>query len=145
MEPTNLRRQLDTLPPSHRALLDACAALALGLGATPYLVGGAVRDLLLGRPTLDLDLVVAGDALAVAREARARLGGDLTLHEAFGTATLVLHDGSAIDLITARREQYPAPGALPVVAPGTLDDDLRRRDFALNALAVALARATSAR
>lgn len=139
MEPTNLRQSLGTLPAAHRALLDACAGLALEQGMQPYLVGGAVRDLLLGRPTLDLDLVVVGDALTLARAAHNLLGGDLTLHEAFGTATLTLADGSAIDLITARREHYPTPGALPVVAPGTLDDDLRRRDFTLNALAVALA------
>jgi tRNA nucleotidyltransferase (CCA-adding enzyme) len=136
--PTDLRQRLTTLPPAHRDLLDRCAALALARDAAPYLVGGAVRDLTLNRPTHDLDLVVVGDAQAVARDAHALLGGDLTLHDAFGTATLALPDGRAIDLITARREHYPAPGALPVVTPGTLDDDLRRRDFTLNALAVSL-------
>ena len=137
--PTNPRAHLATLPPDHRALLDRCAALALAQGAQPYLVGGAVRDLLLGRPTVDLDMVVVGDALLAARAAHAQLGGELVLHEAFGTATLTLPDGRSIDLITARHEHYPAPGALPVVTPGTLDDDLRRRDFTINALAVSLA------
>ena len=135
----NLRAQLATLPAAAHTLLTRCAAAAREQGTTPYLVGGAVRDFLLGRPTLDLDLVVVGDALAVARTAQAQLGGDLTLHEAFGTATLALPDGLAIDLITARRETYPFPGALPLVIPATLDEDLRRRDFAINALAVALA------
>ncbi len=135
----NLRTQLDSLPAAAHALLTRCAALALDHGTRPYLVGGAVRDLLLGRPTHDLDMVIVGDALAVARTAQAQLGGDLTLHEAFGTATLTLPGGLAIDLITARRETYPYPGALPLVTPSDLDADLRRRDFTINALAVALA------
>lgn len=139
MESTNLRAQLATLPADHRDLLGRCVAIALDLGSAPYLVGGAVRDLLLGRPTHDLDLVLVGDALSVAREAHARLGGELVLHEGFGTATLTPPHARAIDLITARHERYPVPGALPVVAPGTLDDDLRRRDFTINALAVSLA------
>lgn len=138
MESINLRDQLSQLPPIRRDLLDRCAALARDLGAPPYLVGGTVRDLILGRRTLDLDLVVVGDVLAVARAAHAALGGHLVVHAAFGTATLTLPDGPWIDLITARHEHYPAHGALPVVAPGTLDEDLRRRDFTLNALAIAL-------
>ncbi len=135
--------QLARLAPARRGLLDRAAAVALAHAAPPYLVGGGVRDLLLGRATLDLDVVVVGDALAVARALHDDLGGAararLRAHEAFGTATLTLHDGPALDLITARREQYPAPGALPLVFPGSLDDDLRRRDFTINAIALDLA------
>lgn len=90
----NLRTQLDNLPAAAHALLTRSAALAFDHGTLPYLVGGAVRDLLLCRPTHDLDMVIVGDALAVARIAQAQLGGDLTLHEAFGTATLTLQPAS---------------------------------------------------
>ncbi|MBU2008952.1 MAG: hypothetical protein KJ624_03765 [Chloroflexi bacterium] len=104
-------------------------------GLRLYLVGGAVRDLLLGRPSLDLDLVVEGDALALLPD----LGwqGRLRRFPTFGTAKLV-GEGWSLDLASARRESYPRPGALPRVGPGTLQDDLFRRDFAINALAVDL-------
>lgn len=140
---TTLADRIAHLPPPARRLLADTAALALALGAAPYLVGGSVRDLLLGRATIDLDVVVVGEAIAVARALHAALGGEararLRVHETFGTANLALHDGPALDLITARREVYPEPGALPVVAPGSLDDDLRRRDFTINAMALDLA------
>jgi tRNA nucleotidyltransferase (CCA-adding enzyme) len=102
-----------------------------------HLVGGAVRDLLLGRPAPDLDLVVVGDAPAVARTLAERLGGEVVAHGRFGTAT-VRAGGRAVDLATARRERYPRPGALPEVEPAGLEEDLRRRDFTVNALAIAL-------
>ena len=125
-----------------RALLARAAALALTRGATPALVGGSVRDLLLGRATIDLDLVVVGDAIGMARALHGALGGAdaalLRVHEAFGTATVIPQGGPPLDLITARRETYPLPGALPVITPGTLDDDLRRRDFTINAIALSL-------
>ena len=102
-----------------------------------YLVGGIVRDLLLGRSNLDLDLVVEGDAINLAQEL-ARVGkGKLTAHHRFGTAKLQWDDGS-VDLATARAETYARPGALPTVKPGTIDDDLSRRDFTINAMAVEL-------
>ena len=109
--------------------------VAWSKGLRLYLVGGAVRDLLLGRPSLDLDLVVEGDALALLPD----LGwqGRLRRFPTFGTAKL-LGEGWSLDLASARRESYPQPGALPRVGPGTLQDDLFRRDFAINALAVDL-------
>lgn len=140
---------LARLAPSARALLDRVAALALTRGAAPYLVGGSVRDLLLGRTTIDLDVVVVGDAIGVARALHEALGGAaaalLRAHEAFGTATVIPQGGPPLDLISARRETYPLPGALPIVTPGTLDDDLRRRDFTLNAIALSLAPDTRGR
>jgi tRNA nucleotidyltransferase (CCA-adding enzyme) len=98
-----------------------------------YLVGGAVRDLLLGGAPLDLDLVVEGDARAVASE----LGGELRAYDRFGTATVVL-DGFSYDIARARRETYAYPGALPDVEPAPLAEDLLRRDFTVNAIALAL-------
>ena len=104
-----------------------------------HVVGGAVRDALLGRVPRELDLVVEGDALAVARRAAARVGGTLTVHERFGTAT-VRAEGYDFDLAAARRETYPRPGALPEVELGAgIADDLARRDFSVNAMAVGLA------
>jgi tRNA nucleotidyltransferase (CCA-adding enzyme) len=104
----------------------------LGDVAGVYLVGGAVRDLLRGKVTSDLDLVVEGDAAAVA----ARLGIP-RVHDRFGTSTVVV-DGFSYDLAGARRESYARPGALPDVTPAPLEADLRRRDFSVNAIAIAL-------
>jgi len=109
--------------------------LVRGAGGDPaYLVGGAVRDLLLGRGRADVDLVVEGDAVSLAR----RLGAEVTAHERFGTAKLIL-DGHEVDVASARAESYPQPGALPVVEPAEhVEADLARRDFTINAMAVPL-------
>jgi tRNA nucleotidyltransferase (CCA-adding enzyme) len=122
--------------------LRALDRLAPVLGALPgpaYLVGGTVRDLLLGRPPrFDFDLAVVGDGERYARELAAGLGGRVTEHDRFGTAT-VHYDSAHVDVATARTESYPDPGALPQVAPATtIEDDLRRRDFTINAMAIAL-------
>ncbi len=104
-----------------------------------YLVGGFVRDLLLGQVNQDFDLVVEGDAIALARALAARYGGRVTVHKRFGTACWQTADASIhLDFASARSETYAHPGALPTVAPGTLADDLRRRDFTINALAIRL-------
>jgi tRNA nucleotidyltransferase (CCA-adding enzyme) len=100
----------------------------------PYLVGGAVRDLLLGGAPIDLDLAVDGDAASFA----ASLGGDLKVHDRFGTSTVTL-DGSTYDIARTRRETYAHPGALPDVEPAPLVEDLKRRDFTVNAIALARA------
>ena len=117
------------------------AEIVLGaVGDEPgvHVVGGAVRDVLLGRSPHELDLVVEGDAVLVAQRAARRLGGRLTVHDRFGTAT-VSSDGFAFDLAGARRERYPRPGALPEVTLGAaLREDLARRDFTVNAMAVRL-------
>jgi tRNA nucleotidyltransferase (CCA-adding enzyme) len=103
-------------------------------GARAAVVGGFVRDIWLGSAPRELDLVVEGDAAELA----AMLGGEVTAHEAFGTATAT-GPGWRVDLAMARRERYPAPGALPVVEPASIEEDLRRRDFTVNAIAVTLA------
>ena len=99
-----------------------------------WLVGGAVRDLLLGGTPFDLDLVVEGDAAALATS----LGGDARIHDRFGTSTVTL-DGFTYDIARTRRETYAQPGALPDVEPASLAEDLNRRDFTVNAIALALA------
>jgi tRNA nucleotidyltransferase (CCA-adding enzyme) len=122
-----------------RALPAAAVVLPALEGQHVHVVGGAVRDLLLGRAPHELDLVVEGDAIAVARSAAARLGGTVVIHERFGTAS-VQAGGIAFDLAGARAERYARPGALPEVRLGVpLREDLGRRDFTVNAIALRLA------
>ena len=102
-----------------------------------WLVGGGVRDLLLGADSVDLDVVVEGDGVAAARVVAERLGAELAEHDRFGTATVRAPDLS-VDFATSRRERYTAPGALPEVEPAPLDEDLARRDFTINAMAASL-------
>lgn len=125
------------LPPELLALVKLAGELAAAKGQKLYLVGGVVRDLFLGRPNLDLDLVVEGDAPALARQLAKVRGGEVVAHPRFGTATF--RQGEfCLDIVTARSETYAEPGALPVVKPGTIKDDLLRRDFSINAMAVSL-------
>lgn len=121
----------------YRALFQAVKELSAARGVAVYLVGGPVRDWLLRRPVQDLDFVVEGDAPGLARSLARRLGGRAVVHPRFGTANLWL-DAGRVDLVTARREEYPRPGALPKVTPAALADDLARRDFSINAMAVSL-------
>ena len=109
-------------------------------GESTYLVGGFVRDLLLDRPSLDIDIVIEGDAIRVARAVAERWRGKVTTHPKFGTATVTPADLHLpkVDFVTARRETYKAAGTLPIVAPGTITADLQRRDFSVNALAMRL-------
>jgi tRNA nucleotidyltransferase (CCA-adding enzyme) len=103
-----------------------------------YLVGGTVRDILLGEPSFDVDVAVEGDAIAFARTLAAALGGRVREHEKFGTAVVLYGDGDRIDAATARTEFYDAPGALPTVEHATIREDLHRRDFTINAMAASL-------
>ena len=105
-----------------------------------YLVGGFVRDLLLKRPSLDIDIVVEGEAIRVAKTMCNRWNGTLEEHPQFGTATVTPEniDLPKVDFVTARRETYQGAGTLPIVQSGTLTDDLHRRDFSINALAMRL-------
>ncbi len=117
-------------------LLDAVEAIAGGRAV--YLVGGSVRDILLGEPGFDVDLAVEGDGQALARDLAHQLGGRVRPHDAFGTAAVEYGDDERVDVVTARRERYDEPAALPIVEPSTIQDDLFRRDFSINAMAVAL-------
>ena len=131
------RNILRNLPARLGSAVDEARSAASELGVEAHLVGGPVRDLLLGREVVDLDLMVVGDGVAFAHALAERLGGAVVGESQFGTAK-VEAAGVAIDVASARRERYERPGALPSVAPGSVDDDLARRDFTVNAMAVAL-------
>ena len=127
----------ELLAPAAVRFLRAAGTLAARQGLPLFLVGGSVRDLLLDRPVLDLDLVVEGDAPRLAAALAEEQGGAVTARSQFGTAKLKVGD-LTLDLATARRENYAHPGALPTVHPGSLADDQARRDFTINAVAASL-------
>jgi tRNA nucleotidyltransferase (CCA-adding enzyme) len=103
-----------------------------------YLVGGVVRDLLLKRSNWDLDLAVEGDGISFARLVTNRCGAGIALFERFATARLVLRNGLRVDIASTRRESYANPAALPDVRSASLGEDLFRRDFTINAMAIQL-------
>ncbi len=134
----NLSSDLNSIfPPRILDIVRYAGDQAAGTGKELFLVGGAVRDLLLERMSLDIDMVIEGDAISLARQIADKMSARLTSHIRFGTATIGFNDFS-IDIATARRETYAKPGALPTVQPGTIEDDLFRRDFSINAMAVNL-------
>lgn len=125
------------LPKAERDLLDSVVRLATRRGLALYLVGGSVRDLLLDRPHVDLDLAAEGDAIALAKDLAQAKGSRVVVHSGFGTASV----GGAsfrLDLAQTRAESYSRPGALPSVRPASIDADLGRRDFTVNAMALRL-------
>lgn len=132
-----LERLHERLPEATRRALDRTVSLAEQGGADLYLVGGGVRDLLLGEAQVDLDLVVEDDALALASAAGAALAARVVHHPRFGTA-VVQGEDFRLDLAQARRERYERPGALPSVEQARLAEDLGRRDFTINTLALRL-------
>jgi len=135
----NLARQVEQyLPLQLLKLVQDISGQAAKQGKGVYLVGGVVRDLLLGYPNFDLDLVVEGDAVKLAQQVAETRQAKLLAHRRFGTAKL-RYENFTLDLATARKETYAKPGALPAVTPGTLKDDLIRRDFSINAMAISLA------
>jgi tRNA nucleotidyltransferase (CCA-adding enzyme) len=136
-------RILDALPRAARPLVERVQAEAEARDVALHLVGGPVRDFLLGRALRDVDLLVEPQpGLGAAELVRAALpsGSRIQVHERFGTVRVESGD-AVVDLATARAERYAAPGALPEVGNGSLEDDLRRRDFTVNAIAVPLTRA----
>jgi tRNA nucleotidyltransferase (CCA-adding enzyme) len=129
---------LNVLTPDQRAVLQAIQSTAQREGVPAYLVGGAVRDWLLGRPVGDLDVSVEGDAIAFARALQSEHGGDLQVYEKFRTTTWHSH-GLHTDVATSRAETYSRPAVLPAVTPAPIEQDLQRRDFTINAMALRLA------
>ncbi|HMF88518.1 MAG TPA: hypothetical protein VK575_10620 [Gemmatimonadaceae bacterium] len=133
-EPNLVEKLMATVGlPNLKTLIDVADELEMDA----YLVGGPVRDLRLNRASVDADVAVEGDAGAVAREFAARVGGEVVLHPTFLTAT-VKSDYWLLDLATSRAEIYPSPGALPKVRPASIKEDLLRRDFSINAMAIRL-------
>jgi tRNA nucleotidyltransferase (CCA-adding enzyme) len=146
------------LPPELQRLLREASQAARELGFSLYMVGGSVRDLLLNQPNLDLDLVVEGDAIALARHLANKHGGRVHGHTRFGTAKWILENNRpgppegrveerperpvpplyALDFTTARTEFYAHPSALPEVERSSIKQDLQRRDFTINTLAICL-------
>ncbi len=118
-------------------LLDAVTELAEPYEGV-YLVGGTVRDLLLGAPSFDVDIAVEGDAIVFAEALAKRLGGRVRTHRKFGTAAVFYGERGRVDVVTARTESYDAPAVLPTVEHAGIHDDLFRRDFTINAMAVSL-------
>ncbi len=108
------------------------------LGCKIYIVGGYVRDKILKLKSVDLDFVVERDGLPVAENLYKKLGGKLTVYRKFLTASLKLENNFVIDIATARIEKYPKPASMPVIQPAKLEQDLFRRDFTINALAIRL-------
>ncbi len=137
-ENVNLAQQLkEQLPADLLDFIRKVGDLAQQRQQRLYLVGGTVRDLFIERCTLDIDLVIEGDATKIAPEMAQFNRAELTLHPRFGTATVQWRNRRA-DLATARAETYAHPGALPAVRPGTIREDLARRDFTVNAMAIEL-------
>ena len=132
-----LPRLRQVLPEAVARALAAVVKAAEGQGRTLYLVGGCVRDLALGRDLLDVDVVAEGEVQSLAAAVASALGGRSVGHDAFGTVTLEVN-GVRVDLAMARAETYARPGALPRVRPASVEEDLARRDFTINALALAL-------
>ncbi len=142
---SEMRRRLEeTLPEDLRTLLIEARDVANGMGYSLYIVGGFVRDLLLGAPTLDLDLVVEGDAIRMAQELARTLGARVRSHARFGTAKVILDRAArpgvppALDFVTARTEFYERPSELPQVERSSIKQDLYRRDFTINTMAICL-------
>ena len=122
--------------PEIRETLQRLGAIGDTLGMAVYLVGGFVRDLLLGIDNLDMDVTVEGDGILFAERFVELHGGRVRSHKKFGTAVLVLPDGRKIDVASTRLEYYDSPGVLPTVERASLRHDLYRRDFTVNTLAI---------
>jgi tRNA nucleotidyltransferase (CCA-adding enzyme) len=120
------------------AILEKLGELAAASGMEAWLVGGLVRDLILGLGAGDLDVVVEGDGLEFAKRASRELGANLIEYERFLTATLQFPDLIRVDIATARTETYENPGSLPRVVRATVKEDMRRRDFSINAMALSI-------
>src|SRR5262249_7741070 len=129
---------LRSIPRKRLTLLRELGNLADKSGMALYLVGGVVRDLLLKRKTWDLDLTVEGNGIVFARLVAERYGCGQAVFDRFATSRLVFPSGLKMDIATTRRESYAQPAALPEVEPASLNEDLYRRDFTINAMAIQL-------
>jgi tRNA nucleotidyltransferase (CCA-adding enzyme) len=133
-----MKKYLEKLPQELRDVIRIAADLARKQGARAYLVGGFVRDLLLGVDNLDLDIALEGDGIKFA-EAFAKIRqAQVVCHKRFGTAKVYISPTLKLDIASTRKESYPRPASLPLVESGLLEDDLIRRDFTINTLAISL-------
>ncbi|MCM8823635.1 MAG: hypothetical protein NC822_03060 [Candidatus Omnitrophica bacterium] len=132
-----LLKELEKFPPEITSFMRIASKIAGKLGVKIYLVGGIVRDLIIDREIFDYDIVVEGDGIEFTRLIADYLEVDFIKHKTFGTAT-VYYKNYKIDVATCRKEYYSCWGALPKVTPSSLRDDLYRRDFTINAMAIGL-------
>lgn len=133
-----MKKYLEQLPQEIKDLISLCSSIARRHNYKAYLVGGFVRDLLLKVRNLDLDIVVEGDAIKLAEEFALCVKAKLVCHRRFGTATVILGHHLKVDFATAREECYPEPACLPSVKSGSVKDDLKRRDFSINAMSISI-------
>jgi tRNA nucleotidyltransferase/poly(A) polymerase len=131
--------RLESLAAPQRRAVDLIKEVAAEKNLRAFLVGGPVRDLLLGRTVIDLDFTLEDGSSALARGIAKRINGRVRSYPQFLTYKVTAEDFPEIDIATARSEKYRQPGALPSVSPGTLIDDLTRRDFSINAMALDIA------
>lgn len=135
-----MNKYLDQLPLKLKKIIRLATQVSERTRCPAYLVGGFVRDLILQVANFDLDITVEGDGVAFAKKLAQKLNAKIIIHERFKTATLILIDGLKVDIATTRQESYPQPAALPVVSSGSLQVDLYRRDFTINAMAISIAK-----
>lgn len=127
-----------TLPENITWLLESAGRCAGEMGFSAFVVGGLARDIILNRENFDIDLVIEGEGIRFAGELARKHGADVRCYKRFGTAVMTFPDGYKLDVATARTEIYEHPAALPKVLPGSIRDDMYRRDFTINTLAVSL-------
>jgi tRNA nucleotidyltransferase (CCA-adding enzyme) len=133
-----MKNYLDTLPAEARDLISIAGDIARQMQVEAYLIGGCVRDMLLGVKNLDLDIAIGGDGIRFAQSLAGQLNAKLVVHKRFGTASLTVKPHLKVDIASTRKESYPSPASLPVVEQGRIEDDLLRRDFTINAMAVTI-------
>ncbi|WP_026699946.1 CBS domain-containing protein [Salibacterium aidingense] len=138
-KPENMKKLMEThLPEDVLQLLKQAGQLAAAKQMNAFIIGGMVRDLLLETSSEDIDIVVEGDGIALAEDFASSIGGSTAIHETFGTATVTTKSGRRLDFTTSRTEYYEKPAALPTVSRSNIKEDLFRRDFTMNAMAVSL-------
>ena len=135
-----MKNYLNNLSEELRELIHLASDVANKNNMPVYLIGGFVRDLILGVKNFDLDIVVEGDGIKFAEVLSGKLNAGLIRHRRFGTATVILKKHLKVDIATARQEYYPEAAHLPEVTRGVLKDDLMRRDFTINAMAISINR-----
>ena len=134
----NYEQIIEFFSPELKGILKVIFSVSKSLKASTYLVGGIIRDALLGIPNYDIDIVVEGDGIEFGQKLADRFDAKLEIHWKFGTSVLVLKNGQHIDIATARVEYYKKPAALPSIESGSIKQDLARRDFTINSLALSL-------
>jgi tRNA nucleotidyltransferase (CCA-adding enzyme) len=134
----NYEQIIEFFPPDVKNILKVIAGVSKLLRSNTYLVGGIVRDALLGIPNYDIDIVVEEDGIGFGQKLADRFDAKLETHRKFGTSVIVLENGQHIDIATSRVEYYKKPAALPIIESGSIKQDLARRDFTINSLAVSL-------